>query len=500
MFGRLVSAFAAASFAGGYSQVQLGHERVNFPLGKLAAPISASNAADSNFTSFEHPSFPAHTLRIKRTVDFCDPTVKAYSGYIDADYGTKHLFFYFFESRGDPDKDDVLMWINGGPGCSSSLGLFMELGPCSVLHPPSGNGTKWNPYSWNANANLFFLDQPVGVGFSYADFGRTIETTEDAAKDVAAFVSIFFETFSQFKGRPFHMAGESYGGRYLPVFASEIIDQNAVAIAEGRQPIPLRSILIGNGFTDMSTMQLSYYDMQCTNVSVPPVLSIATCVAMKATLPRCAQALKEECNDRFDAIGCSAALDFCSTQLDEPYFSSGYPLIKYISEYLDKPEVRRTLGVDQSIGNFTSCNNVVGAAFGRRLDSAHRTHHYVAQLLERGLRVLIYVGEIVSTSHICVLPLGLCASYALWVQGTYDWICNHVGNYRLYSSMEWTGLGEFNKNELREWIVEGQVAGNTKSARGLTWATVTGAGHMVPYDKPVVALAMLQRWLAEEAL
>jgi cathepsin A (carboxypeptidase C) len=53
----------------------------------------------------------------------------------------------------------------------------------------------------------------VGVGFSYADFGKTIETTEDAAKDVAAFVSIFFDTFSQFKGRPFHMAGESYGVR-----------------------------------------------------------------------------------------------------------------------------------------------------------------------------------------------------------------------------------------------------------------------------------------------
>jgi carboxypeptidase C (cathepsin A) len=189
MFGRLVSAFAAASFAGAYTQVQLGHERVNFPLGKLAVPISASNAADPNvhlhalptnqFTSFGHPSFPAHTLRIKRTFDFCDPTVKAYSGYIDADYGAKHLFFYFFESRGDPDKDDVLMWINGGegdpvcigiaidtsegPGCSSSLGLFMELGPCSVLHPPSGNGTKWNPHSWNAKANLFFLDQPCVI-------------------------------------------------------------------------------------------------------------------------------------------------------------------------------------------------------------------------------------------------------------------------------------------------------------------------------------------------
>jgi carboxypeptidase C (cathepsin A) len=51
----------------------------------------------------------------------------------------------------------------------------------------------------------------VGVGYSYADFGETVYTTEDAAKNVHAFVTIFFETFSQFKGRPFHLAGESYG-------------------------------------------------------------------------------------------------------------------------------------------------------------------------------------------------------------------------------------------------------------------------------------------------
>lgn len=60
------------------------------------------------------------------------------------------------------------------------------------------------------------------MGYSYADHGETVYTTEDAAKDVAAFVYIFHEAFSEFKGRPFHMAGESYAGRYLPVFASEV--------------------------------------------------------------------------------------------------------------------------------------------------------------------------------------------------------------------------------------------------------------------------------------
>ena len=51
-----------------------------------------------------------------------------YTGYLDVDDGAKHLFFYFFESRNDPDKDPVVFWTNGGPGCSSSIGLFMELG------------------------------------------------------------------------------------------------------------------------------------------------------------------------------------------------------------------------------------------------------------------------------------------------------------------------------------------------------------------------------------
>jgi cathepsin A (carboxypeptidase C) len=72
----------------------------------------------------------------------------------------KHFFFWFFESRSEPDKDPLVLWLNGGPGCSSMTGLMMELGPCRVN--PGGNGTTLNQASWNNQANTIFLDQ-VGL-------------------------------------------------------------------------------------------------------------------------------------------------------------------------------------------------------------------------------------------------------------------------------------------------------------------------------------------------
>ncbi|KAF4618822.1 hypothetical protein D9613_010084 [Agrocybe pediades] len=227
-----------------------------------------SSLSSSYFTHFSHPAFPRHGVRVKQT-SFCDGTVKAYTGYIDVE--SRHLFFYFFESRNDPDNDDVIFWTNGGPGGSSSVGLFMELGPCKIS---DNNGTQFNPFSWNSNANIFFVDQPIGVGFSYADYGQAVDTTMAAAKDIAAFTAIFFEHFSQYRGRPFHMAGESYGGHYIPVFAAEVYDQNKKLVEEGMTPINLKSIMIGNGVTDVYPWFTAYYDMACTNASLPPILDI----------------------------------------------------------------------------------------------------------------------------------------------------------------------------------------------------------------------------------
>ncbi|PFH46824.1 hypothetical protein AMATHDRAFT_68987 [Amanita thiersii Skay4041] len=462
----------------------------NYDAGLFTPLEDLSMLSDDAYTHMTHPAFPRYGVRMKKS-NFCDGTVNSYTGYIDVE--ARHLFFYFFESRSNPDKDDVIFWTNGGPGCSSSIGLFMELGPCRVLDE---HGPKFHHESWNSNANIFFVDQPIGVGFSYAEHGESVSTTEEAAGDIAAFVAIFFEHFHKFKGRAFHMAGESYGGRYIPLFASAVHDQNARMVAAGMTPINLKSVMIGNGMTDFNSMIISYYDMACTPASRSPSLDINTCVRMKQLIPRCQKWLKEACTDVFDAINCNAAITTCSSEFVVPFFLSGlnpydisrkcegkieetlcYPVTKHISNYLDRPSVRSQIGVDSSLigKNFSSCSTDVGLAFHNALDEYHETQHYITALLERGVRVLIYVGS-------------------------YDWICNWVGNERWTLDLEWSGKEEFVKQGLREWLVDGKRAGQVRKAGPFTFATIDGAGHMVPYDKPVQSLAMVKRWLAGEEL
>ncbi|KAF9527913.1 serine carboxypeptidase [Crepidotus variabilis] len=488
LMGAVLSLTTAVS---AISQISLDNAFLSYDDGLFSPVDDLSVLAEDRFTMLSHPSFPHYSVRMKKSSDFCDDSVKSYTGYIDIE--SRHIFFYFFESRNDPDKDDVIFWTNGGPGCSSSLGLFMELGPCRIM---DGNGTKYHPESWNSNANVFFVDQPIGVGFSYADYGETVSTTEEAAKDIAAFVAIFFENFSQFKGRSFHMAGESYGGRYVPVFAAAVYDQNSKLVEAGCTPINLKSIMIGNGVTDFASLYDGYYQMTCTGASVPPFLDIQSCVDMKLSLPRCQAWLQSSCIEQFDKINCGAATMFCDAAFNVPFFSAGknpydltqdcsqeelretlcYPALGHIAKYLSSDKVRAQLGVDPVVPqNFSACSLDVGMSFSLSMDMAQPTYLYVAQLLERGVKALIYVGA-------------------------NDWICNWVGNEAWTLALEWSGQDYFIDLPLRDWQVEGIVAGRTRSAGGLTFATITGAGHMVPYDKPKESLQLVQRWLSESEL
>ncbi|VDM82149.1 unnamed protein product [Strongylus vulgaris] len=123
----------------------------------------------------------------------------------------------FMESQRDPTNDPVVLWLNGGPGCSSLGGLLEELGP---FHNNNDNGTTL----YENVANVLFLEAPVGVGFSYTDDSNYNWSDDTTADNNAQAVKYFFdEVFPQYKNNEFFITGESYAGVYAPMLALRLV-------------------------------------------------------------------------------------------------------------------------------------------------------------------------------------------------------------------------------------------------------------------------------------
>lgn len=225
----------------------------------------------------------------------------------------------FFESRNSPKDDDLLLWLNGGPGCSSSAGLLFELGPCHVSD--EGHNTTHNPFSWNAHTNIIFLDQPVNVGYSYADDGTTVSTSPAAGKDVHAFLELFLNRFPEYSTKPFHLAAESYGGTYAPNIAKVIYEANkrlAVAPTPGFKHINLASVVLANGATNPYIQMASIPDYVCEGPF--PVYDDPQgpeCQALRSKVPTC-QRLIQACYSFDSRFTCAPANLYCSSQLYGP--------------------------------------------------------------------------------------------------------------------------------------------------------------------------------------
>ncbi|KAH3899407.1 probable Carboxypeptidase Y [Saccharomycodes ludwigii] len=403
-----------------------------------------------------------------------DPGVKQYTGYLDIEDEDKHFFYWFFESRNDPKNDPVILWLNGGPGCSSLTGLFFELGPSSI-----GVDLKpiYNPYSWNNNASVIFLDQPVNVGYSYSS--GSVSDTVAAGKDVYAFLELFFQNFDQFASNKFHIAGESYAGHYIPIFASEIL-------AHPERTFTLDSVLIGNGLTDPLT-QYSYYEPMACGVGSgeDSVLEPEECEGMLDSLPRCLSMI-ESCYDFQSAWTCVPASIYCNNAQMGPYQKTGrnvydirkqcegelcYKDMENIDKYLNLNEVKEAVGAD--VEEYESCNFDVNRNFLFNGDWMKPYHEAVQDLLDQGLPVLIYAGD-------------------------KDFICNWLGNQAWTDALPWKHHDEFAQQPIVDWIVDGDVAGELKHYKNFNYLRVYGGGHMVPYDVPLSAITMVNKWIHED--
>ena len=186
-----------------------------------------------NYTIFEHAATGA-TLSFVTNSGICEttPGVNQYSGYISVGTNmvsnssffqgrtrlmcSQNMWFWFFESRKSPSMAPLALWLNGGPGCSSMIGLFQENGPCT-FNNVSGSIPVLNPYSWNNYANMLYVDQPIGTGFSFGT--DDVNSTVTAAPFVWKLLQAFYAQFPKYENRHFGLFTESYGGHYGPEFA-----------------------------------------------------------------------------------------------------------------------------------------------------------------------------------------------------------------------------------------------------------------------------------------
>ncbi|KAJ1658729.1 hypothetical protein IWQ61_002087 [Dispira simplex] len=438
----------------------------------------------------QHPAFPEYRLRI-REPKLCDSTVKQYSGYLDVGQN-KHFYFWFFASRHNPTGDPVILWLNGGPGCSSMTGLLMELGPCRVND--QGDGLLPNPHAWNNRANLIFLDQPMNVGYSH---GQGVFNSVTASEDVYAFLQIFFQKFSEYAALPFHIFGESYGGHYVPAIGRKVFDMNLHLQDEfsalghdlrvkGVGLINLESLGIGNGLVD-ELVQYKYYSTMACNSSYGSVLDKDACRRMDEGYPNCAR-LIQQCYDHQSALSCVPASVQCNSKIIRPYQESGlnpydvreqckggqlcYPIIEAIEKFMNRPEVMKELGAE--VNKFQGCNMNVNLGFQLAGDWMRPYMRMLPEMLDFGIRVLVYAGDA-------------------------DFICNWYGNKAWTLELPWSGKQAFNDAQDQSWqLADAKAAGEVRSVDNFTFLRVFEAGHMVPYDQPRASADMIERWISKK--
>ncbi|KAK6031797.1 serine carboxypeptidase, partial [Ostertagia ostertagi] len=181
------------------------------------------------------------------------PNFSSYSGYLEA--STSDQFHYWLtESQRNPSADPLILWLNGGPGCSSLGGLFEELGPFRVKD--YGATVYLNEYSWNLFANVLFLESPSGVGWSFNTNGKLNTTDDEVSQHNYQTLIDFLRKFPEYHGRDTFITGESYAGVYIPTLA--------VKILEDKVNFPnFKGIAIGNGALNFlhnyDTMFALYY-------------------------------------------------------------------------------------------------------------------------------------------------------------------------------------------------------------------------------------------------
>nr|OQO29584.1 Pheromone-processing carboxypeptidase kex1 [Rachicladosporium sp. CCFEE 5018] len=413
-----------------------------------------------------------------------EPLLPMYAGHVEITpehHG--NMFFWFYKNRHIANRRRTVLWLNGGPGCSSMDGAMMEIGPYRV----NEDGTlRLNEGSWDEFANVLFIDNPVGTGFSYIDTDSYLHELDEMASDMIKFLEKWFTMFPEHAHDDIYIAGESYAGQHIPYIASAILDRNALS----QNPWNLSGLLIGNGWISGPDQYPAYIKFAKENGLVKD--NTPDSDKLDAQLAVCNRDLSNGGADHVDTGTCEAilqeilrissqnnggqCLNMYDVRLKDSYPSCGMnwpPDLKQVTPYLRRTDVTQALHInpDKKTG-WTECNGNVGGAFNAAK----------------------------SKPAVKLLPALLEKVPIILFSGDRDLICNHIGTENLINSLSWNGgtgmeLSPGTTAPRRDWTFEGEPAGIYQEARNLTYIKFYNSSHMVPFDYPRRTRDMLDRFM-----
>ncbi|KAH6771125.1 serine carboxypeptidase-like 45 [Perilla frutescens var. hirtella] len=413
-----------------------------------------------------------------------------YSGYVSVDHKEERerqieraLFYYFVEAETDPASKPLVLWLNGGPGCSSlGVGAFSENGPFR----PSGNGLVKNEYSWNREANILYLESPIGVGFSYASNSSSYEGVNDkiTALDNLVFLQNWFLKFPQYKDRNLYITGESYAGHYIPQLAELMLQFN-----KKQKIFNLRGIALGNPVLEFATdfnsraeffwshglisdttyamftsrCNYSRYVSEYYRDSLSPICSKVMSLVTTET---------SKFVDKYDVT-----LDVCiSSVLSQSKLLAPQQVTETIDvcvedetvNYLNRKDVQKALHARLvGLNRWLVCSNILDYEL---LDLEIPTINVVGRIIEAGIPVLVYSGDQDS-----VIPL--------------------TGSRKLVHRLARL-LKLRTTTPYRVWFAGMQVGGWTQVYGNiLSFATIRGASHEAPFSQPERSLVLFKAFL-----
>ncbi|GMM50476.1 serine-type carboxypeptidase [Starmerella bacillaris] len=377
--------------------------------------------------------------------------------------GLPEASLFFWHIRSKIDTQTTIIWFNGGPGCSSMDGNFLEIGP--LRFNDKGRLTNAPDGSWAEQANLLFLDQPFGTGYSDPDGDVYSSSLEEAADAVVAFLNSYADIFPEVAATDIYLAGESFAGQYIPYIYQSLTRHPEVVQKIGA----IKGLIMGNPWIDPSNQYLSYGPL-IKNEGIIPQKDWAKLDALQEN---CMTALSrpggtdriyvDECElipqhalqTHGDNSHCFNIYKYTSESV-YPMCGMEWPAeVPQMTSYLGRGDVQKALNV----------NNGTEAETWKECSSAVHSHF----------------SKSIQIPSVKLLPDILQEIPILLLIGDLDFICNGLGIDRFVHNLVFNGHTGF---EQKETITS---YGRFQNERNLCVAHVTNGSHMVPVDELLVS-------------